>query len=327
MKLISEKKISSIFIGGGTPSLFQSDSIELLINEIKKRIPVSNNLEITIESNPRIVESEKFIHYKNIGINRISIGIESFNLKQLKSIGRIYSVREMLQVINLIKSLNFNNFNIDLMHNLPLQSLQESLLDLKIAISKQPCHISWYQLTIEKNTLFYHNRPVLPQEKTMLNIFKYGKKLLEKSGFQQYEISSYAKKGYECQHNLNYWRFGDYIGIGCGAHGKLTTKNGEIIRIIKNKRISDFFNGNYINQIYRIKHSDIILEFFMNRFRLVEPILKKHFYYFTKIKEKTIQPKINQAISEGYLTETSNAWKTTEKGANFLNSLLEIFVD
>lgn len=325
--MISEKKVNSIFIGGGTPSLFKPDSIALLIKEIKKRVQVSNNAEITIESNPKIIESENFLHYKNIGINRISIGIQSFNLKQLKLIGRTYTIEEMIKVINLVKTLNFKSFNIDLMHNLPHQSLQGSLLDLKTAILKKPNHISWYQLTIEKNTLFYYKRPSLPQEKIMLNIFEYGKKLLEKSGFQQYEISSYAKKGYECQHNLNYWRFGDYIGIGCGAHGKLTTKNGEIIRTIKNKSITDFINGNYLNKTYKIKYSDRILEFFMNRFRLIEPILKEHFYRYTKVNENSIKSKINQAISEGYLTETSKTWKTTKKGLDFLNSLLEIFIN
>lgn len=326
LKFIPDRKIHSIFIGGGSPSLFHPSSINLLIQEIKKRVEVTDNLEITIESNPHTIESKKFLHYKNIGINRISIGIQSFQLKHLKLLGRTYTTKEITKVISLIKSINFKNFNIDLMHNLPYQSLEEALEDVKIAISIKPNHISWYQLNIEKHTAFYYSRPQLPTEKIMLDIFKYGTELLNKAGFHQYEISSYAKIGFECQHNLNYWKFGDYIGIGCGAHGKITTKNGQIIRTVKNKRAFDFFNGNYLQQVYKIKSQDKPLEFFMNRCRLNQPILKQEFYTYTQVEEKTIRTQINEAISEGFLIENSVSWKTTKKGSEFLNSLLEIFV-
>ncbi|BBI01422.1 oxidoreductase [Buchnera aphidicola (Nipponaphis monzeni)] len=327
IKYIQLRTIHSIFIGGGTPSLFSSHSINFLIQEIKKRIPTNSQLEITIESNPNSFESNNFYKYKKIGINRLSIGVQTFNMQQLQLLGRTYSSKEANKIIHFANKLHFKCINLDLMHCLPNQSVQQALKDLiQITTICQPQHISWYQLSIEKNTFFYSKNLNLPNENTIFNIINYGEKILKKYGYYKYEISSYSKIGYQCQHNLNYWRFGDYIGIGCGAHGKITTKQGEIIRTVKSKKITDFINGKYLHNLQKIKKNEQALEFFMNRFRLIEPTPKKDLYKYTQLTEQTIQPKIQQAISEGFLKETKKYWETTSKGKNFLNSLLEIFI-
>ncbi|QCI24583.1 radical SAM family heme chaperone HemW [Buchnera aphidicola (Muscaphis stroyani)] len=325
LSLINNRKIGTIFIGGGTPSLLKYESIQDLIQGIKKRTFISNNIEISMEANPSTLESERFIYYKMSGINRFSLGIQTFQSSFLKKIERTYSSKEAHKAIKIIKKIN-SNINLDLMYGLPGQSIKDGLLDLNYAINYDPSHISWYQLTIEPNTRFYQKKPKLPDENIVLSILKKGKKLLKESGYKQYEISSYSKPNYQCKHNLNYWNFGDYIGIGCGAHGKITQKNGNIIRTIKNKNMNDFLSGKYIHSEHKISIKDRTFEYFMNLFRLYQPVIKNHFRERTNINEKYIQKKIEKAIKKGYLIETFNSWNTTDLGKNFLNSLLKIFL-
>ncbi|WAI18316.1 MAG: radical SAM family heme chaperone HemW [Buchnera aphidicola (Acyrthosiphon caraganae)] len=325
LSLINNRKINTIFIGGGTPSLLKSKSIKKLLQGIQKRIMISKNSEITIEANPKTLEYQRFIHYKKSGINRFSLGIQTFNSNLLKKIERTYNSKEAINAILESKKIS-DNLNLDLMYGLPSQSIEDALLDLQIAIKYNPSHISWYQLTIETNTLFYAKKIKLPNEDIVFNMFIEGNRLLKKAGYKKYEISSYSKLNYQCQHNLNYWNFGDYIGIGCGAHGKITQKNGKIIRTIKNKNINYFLSGNYLNSMHTVSEKDKIFEYFMNVFRLYQPILKKHFREKTNINESFIEKKIHIAIQKGFLINESNYWRTTEKGKNFLNLLLEIFL-
>lgn len=320
------RKISSIFIGGGTPSLFNYKFIKILIDGIKKKLSLSSNVEITIETNPSTVEINQFYKYKMFGINRVSIGIQSFFTDYLIHLGRTHSKKEAVYAANLASELKFNSFNIDLMHGLPNQSLEKAIEDLKKTISLKPKHISWYQLTIEKNTHFWSCPPILPNENILWEIFVQGHLLLKESGYIQYEISNYSKPGYQCQHNLNYWKFGDYLGIGCGAHGKISLKNGVIFRTIKTKHPRGYMKGNYLYQKKQVNKLDIPFEFFMNRFRLFEPIPKIDFIKYTGISEKTIQKQISQAIKENYITESQLNWHVTKKGKLFLNSLLKIFL-
>lgn len=326
LRLINERRINTIFIGGGTPSLLKNSSIENLLKEIKKRTNISNKTEITIESNPTTLEYKRFLNYKKSGINRFSIGIQTFNSDLLKKIERTYNKEEAILAIEEISKIN-KNFNLDIMYGLPNQSLNDVLLDLKYAVKHNPTHISWYQLTIEPNTLFYVKKLNLPNENMIFKMLIQGDKFLKKSGYKKYEISSYSKINYECQHNLNYWNFGDYIGIGCSAHGKITQKNGDIIRTVKNKNINDFINGKYL------KHKNIILkkerpfEYFMNTFRLYKPVLKKQFQERTNIDPIYIKEKIKKAIEKGYIKDKIDFWNTTNKGKIFLNSLLKIFLD
>ncbi|CAL4326602.1 radical SAM family heme chaperone HemW [Buchnera aphidicola] len=324
--LISKREINTIFIGGGTPSLLKSSSINKLIIGIKERASISHTAEISIEANPKTMEYKRFIDYKNSGINRFSLGIQTFNSHLLKKIERTYDSKEAIDAIKETKKI-IDNINLDLMYGLPGQRLEDALLDLKNTIQHNPSHISWYQLGIEPNTVFYSKKIQLPHEDLIFKMLVQGEKLLKQSGYQRYEISSYSKPNYQCQHNLNYWNFGDYIGIGCGAHGKITQKNGKMFRTVKNKNINDFLDGNYLNSINQVLKKDQIFEYFMNVFRLYQPVFKKHFREKININEMIIEKKIAIAIKKGFLINKMNYWNTTKKGKFFLNYLLEIFLD
>lgn len=324
--LTPKREIHTIFIGGGTPSLLKSSSIQKLIYGIKKRVLISNTAEISIEANPKTIEYKRFINYKNAGINRFSLGIQTFNSTLLKKIERTYSSQEATNVIQETRKI-IDNINLDLMYGLPDQILEEALLDLKKSIQYNPSHISWYQLSIEPNTTFYSKKIKLPNEDLIFKMLIQGEKLLKQSGYKKYEISSYSKRNYQCQHNLNYWNFGDYIGIGCGAHGKITQINGKIIRTRKSKNIYDFLHGNYLSSMHTVNQKDQVFEYFMNVFRLYKPVLKKHFREKTSLDEIVIEKKIQSAIKHGFLINKTNYWNTTKKGKFFLNSLLEIFLN
>ncbi|AKC32559.1 radical SAM family heme chaperone HemW [Candidatus Pantoea carbekii] len=326
LPFISKRQIRTIFIGGGTPSLLSGKVIKILIEGIYARLSLISNPEITIEANPGTVEVNRFISYQEAGINRISIGIQSFNLQQLISIERVHSPDDALQAAYIASCLKLRSFNFDLMYGLPNQSLEDALEDIQKAISFNPFHLSWYQFTIEPNTLFSANPPKLPNDDLLWDIFEQGNYLLTRSGYKQYEISAYCKPGYYCEHNLNYWYFGDYIGIGCGAHGKLTQLDGRIFRTIKTRNPYSFMKGSYLFKRYELADSDKPFEFFVNRFRLLEKIPRSDFQFYTGMNEKVIRPNINQAISAGYLLETNNFWITTQKGRLFLNYLLEFFL-
>ena len=222
--------------------------------------------------------------------------------------------------------LGLRSFNLDLMHGLPDQSLEEALGDLRQAIELNPPHLSWYQLTIEPNTLFGSRPPVLPDDDALWDIFEQGHQLLTAAGYQQYETSAYAKPGYQCQHNLNYWRFGDYIGIGCGAHGKVTFLDGRILRTTKTRHPRGFMQGRYLESQRDVEAADKPFEFFMNRFRLLEAAPRVEFSQYTGLSEEVIRPQLDEAIAQGYLTECADYWQITEHGKLFLNSLLELFL-
>ncbi|AFP85477.1 putative oxygen-independent coproporphyrinogen III oxidase [secondary endosymbiont of Heteropsylla cubana] len=324
--LISNRIINTIYIGGGTPNLFSPKLIQTLIDNIRDRLPISLDAEITMEANPGKSDQNSFKDYQLAGINRISIGVQSFSEKQLIQLGRKHSVEESRYAARMAASVKLHSFNLDIMYGLPNQSLLEALNDLNEAINFGAPHISWYQLTIEPNTLFFCKKPILPDHDTIWKIYKYGKKILKSSGYYQYEISGYAKPGFQCQHNVNYWRFGDYIGIGCGAHGKLCQKDGKILRTVKTRNPYRYMKGEYLDKQYPISLSELPLEYFMNRFRLLKVVSKKEFRFFTRLKECQVRPALNNAIRIGYITESKNHWKLTKKGYLFLDSLLELLI-
>ncbi|MGK2896917.1 MAG: radical SAM family heme chaperone HemW [Candidatus Makana argininalis] len=326
IKYISGRKIHTIFIGGGTPSVFPLKSLKILIKEIKKRFLISKKTEITLESNPESSSNNLFNEYKKIGINRISIGIQSLDNNKLFNLGRINNNYSSDLIYKLISFNKINNFNIDLMYGLPNQSVKDSIKDLNNIIDVQPYHISWYQLMLEPKTYFYYIPPILPNENNIWNMYNIGNSILKKSGYIQYEISSYSKLGFECKHNINYWKFGDYIGIGCGAHGKITLKDRTVIRTIKSSNINNYMNKNYIYKIYNVNSYNLIIEYFMNRFRLLDPIIRSEFYYFTGIKEIKIRKSINKAIKKKYINEDNIYWTVTNFGRLFLNFLIELFI-
>jgi oxygen-independent coproporphyrinogen-3 oxidase len=326
LPLVTGREISTIFIGGGTPSLLSAEAMQSLLDGVRARIHVVDGAEITMEANPGTVEADRFSGYQRAGVNRISIGVQSFSAEKLTRLGRIHGPEEAKRAAHLATGLGLRSFNLDLMHGLPDQSLEEALDDLRQAIALNPPHLSWYQLTIEPNTLFSSRPPVLPDDDALWDIFERGHELLSAAGYQQYETSAYAKPGYQCQHNLNYWRFGDYLGIGCGAHGKLTFSDGRILRTAKTKHPRGFMQGKYMDKQHEVTVADRPFEFFMNRFRLLEAAPRDEFVNYTGLDENTIRAQLDEALAKGYLEETPEYWQITEKGKLFLNSLLELFL-
>lgn len=324
-----ERKLHSIFIGGGTPSLISPEEIARLLQGIEARIPFSDDIEITMEANPGTVEAGRFQAYQQAGVNRISIGIQSFQDEKLKRLGRIHGAQEAITAAKLAAEAGLNSFNIDLMHGLPDQSINDALADLAQAIGLNPPHLSWYQLTIEPNTLFYSQPPTLPDDDDLWDIFEQGHKMLTDAGYVQYEISGYSKPGKQCQHNLNYWRFGDYLGIGCGSHGKISFDDGRIVRTVKVKHPRGYLNPEkaYLDQETIVANDERPFEFFMNRFRLLEACPKQDFVARTGLPLTHIQGAIDWALAQNYLTESDTHWQITEHGKLFLNDLLAAFVE
>lgn len=326
---IGNRKIHSIFIGGGTPSLFSAEGIAYLLKEVEKRIAFEPHIEITLEANPGTAEAARFLGYAESGVTRISMGIQSFEPEKLLKLGRIHDSQEAIQAVKFAQDSaksGLKSFNIDLMHGLPNQSVQQALADLETGIALNPPHLSWYQLTIEPNTMFYYRKPTLPDDDALWEIFEQGHQLLTRAGYEQYETSAYAKKGFQCQHNLNYWRFGDYLAIGCGAHGKITFPTGEIYRFSKTKHPKGYMRGEYRYHQEQIEFADRPFEFFMNRFRLLEAVPKSEFEAYTGLNETVVRPTMDWALTQNYITENASHWQITEHGKLFLNELLEAFL-
>jgi oxygen-independent coproporphyrinogen-3 oxidase len=326
LHLVGGRSVGTIFIGGGTPSLLSSEAMQDLLDGVRARLPVEADAEITMEANPGTVEADRFSGYQRAGVNRISIGVQSFDAQKLERLGRIHGPDEAKRAAHLAAGLNLRSFNLDLMHGLPDQTLEEALDDLRQAIALNPPHLSWYQLTIEPNTMYASRPPKLPDDDALWDIFEQGDQLLTAAGYQQYETSAYAKPGYQCQHNLNYWRFGDYLGIGCGAHGKLTQPDGQILRTLKTKHPRGYMQGRYMDKQHPVETEDLPFEFFMNRFRLLEAAPREEFGQYTGLDESVIRAQLDEAIAKEYLVETDTHWKITSKGKLFLNSLLELFL-
>lgn len=327
---IDDRPIHSIFIGGGTPSLFSDEGIARLLTQIQQRINFAEKIEITLEANPGTAEAKRFIGYAQAGITRISMGIQSFEPEKLLKLGRIHDRNEAIQAVEFAQNaakFGLKSFNLDLMHGLPNQSVAQALADLDQAIALQPPHLSWYQLTIEPNTMFYYRQPTLPDDDALWDIFEQGHQRLIQAGYQQYETSAYAKDGYQCQHNLNYWRFGDYLAIGCGAHGKISYPSGEIYRFSKTKHPKGYMQGEYRYQQQEIALADRPFEFFMNRFRLLEATPKAEFEAYTGLNSERVRPTMDWALEQNYLVETAESWQITQHGKLFLNELLQGFLN
>jgi len=320
------REVKTIFIGGGTPSLLSGPAMQTLLDGVRARLNLAADAEITMEANPGTVEADRFVDYQRAGVNRISIGVQSFSEAKLTRLGRIHGPEEAKRAARLATGLGLRSFNLDLMHGLPDQTLEEALDDLRQAIALNPPHLSWYQLTIEPGTLFGSRPPVLPDDDSLWEIFEQGHQLLTAAGYRQYETSAYAKPGYQCQHNLNYWRFGDYLGIGCGAHGKVTFPDGRILRTAKTRHPRGYMQGTYRDRQHEVETADKPFEFFMNRFRLLEPAPRAEFTRYTGLDESAIRPQLERALALNYVTESADAWQITEHGKLFLNSLLELFL-
>ncbi|MAZ77852.1 MAG: YggW family oxidoreductase [Legionellaceae bacterium] len=322
---VQGRAIESIFIGGGTPSLFSAEGMAELLHCLHNEITVANHAEITMEANPGTVEQRKFNGFRQAGINRLSIGVQSFQDEKLKRLGRIHCANEAENAIHIAKKAGFNNINIDLMHGLPNQSKQDALYDLEKAMSLAPQHLSWYQLTLEPNTVFAKHPPVLPQEDSLWAIQEAGEACLAKQGYQQYEVSAYAKPGLKCRHNLNYWQFGDYLAIGAGAHGKITQTDG-IYRYSKHRNPRDYLQADdLVAEQTSISTQALPLEFMMNALRLVEGVPVELFSARTGMALSEVENALDQAKTQGLLADSDRLIKPTKKGLRFLNDVLLLF--
>ena len=327
LKYLQNRQIHSIFIGGGTPSLMSVDDARELFKGLRQKLSIPKNIEITLEANPGTFDANKFAQFREVGINRLSIGVQSFNNKNLEFLGRIHSAEEAIQAIGEAQKVGFENINIDLMYGLKNQTTELCMEDLCCAIELQPSHISFYQLTLEANTLFAKYPPKLPAEDNIWEMGEKGAALLQNSGFGQYEISAYGKT--PSQHNINYWEFGDYIGIGAGAHGKITDiKTKKVFRSLKPKSPRDYLNQFQHNDSESsIKVVDnITFEFMLNSLRLKDGFNVELFETRTGQPFQVLSSKLDKAIDLD-LIEIQKKWvKPTTKGFNFLNELQEIFL-
>lgn len=325
------RRILSIFIGGGTPSLFSPEALDTLLSGLRARLPITANCEITMEANPGTVEQGRFNAYRETGINRLSLGIQSFNDEQLKVLGRIHDASEAHTAIETARQAGFDNINLDIMFGLPGQSIAEGLSDLEAALAHQPTHLSWYQLTLEPNTYFHVHPPALPDEETIDLLFNQGQDRLAAQGFEQYEVSAYAQRGRQCQHNLNYWEFGDYLGIGAGAHAKLT--NPADCSIERFQRIRDpeqymqaTAQGSAISQQHSVKPADRAFEFMLNALRLSDGFSQQLFSERTGLEYSYIETRVSELADMGLISIEGDLLSPTEQGRRYLNEMTERFL-
>ncbi len=320
------RQIHSIFMGGGTPSLFSAQALAPLFKTIEPYY--SDNIEITLEANPGTIEHGAFKHYFDLGINRISLGVQSLNPKHLKALGRIHSVDDVTRSVDEITTAGFQNFNLDLMHGLPTQTTDEALDDLAKALQFNPTHLSWYQLTIEPNTYFANYPPTLPIDETLADIEEAGFELLANHGFTRYEISAFARDPKRCQHNLNYWKFGDYIGIGAGAHGKITDcLNQKITRTTKYKLPKNYLDPDkdFLSEQTDIATQEQTLEFMLNALRLIDGFDLMLITERTFVDINTLWPLFAKAQDQGLIYLSNTHLRPTAHGLRFLNDLIMVF--
>ncbi len=328
---VTGRCVENIFFGGGTPSLFKPESIARILNGIRRRLRVADDAEITLEANPGTVERGRFAEYRSAGITRLSIGVQSFNAPHLEVLGRIHNAEEAIHAAEEAHAAGLTNFNLDLMYGLPEQNCAQARADVEQALSLEPAHISYYQLTLEPNTLFYARPPVLPDDELIWQMQQACQSLLERNGYAQYEISAYAQADRQCRHNLNYWRFGDYLGIGAGAHGKLTNApQDRILRLWKPRHPDAYLRTAGtpagIGAVSEITDDDRIFEFMLNRLRLFEGFSALDFESFTGLPFSHMRPVLEGIQARGLLQVTNGQWRPTLLGHSYLNDLQALFL-
>jgi oxygen-independent coproporphyrinogen-3 oxidase len=318
------RELASIFIGGGTPSLMSPDAIARLLDSAAQYFHCPNDLEITLEANPGAVDAGFFKGYRNAGVNRLSLGIQSFNDKALQSLGRVHDSAQAKRAVYLAQQVGFDNFNLDMMFGLPQQTLDAAQADLQAALSLAPTHISWYQLTLEQHTAFCQNPPPgLPDDDLLWDMQQAGQKLLHATQYQHYEISGYAREGMRCQHNLNYWQFGDYLGVGAGAHGKMT-QDGKVRRSLKPKHPNAYMSGKKTTW-QDVAQADLALEFMLNALRLKDGFAAELFAQRTGLALDSIAQQLKQCEQAGWLLMKDGWIRPTDSGQQFLNEMLAVF--
>ncbi|MBZ4192858.1 MAG: radical SAM family heme chaperone HemW [Candidatus Contendobacter sp.] len=325
------RRIESVFIGGGTPSLLSAEALERLLSGLRARLPLRPDVEITLEANPGAVERGQFAEFREAGISRLSIGVQSFDDGHLQQLGRIHHRREAFAAAEAAHAAGLENFNLDLMFGLPGQTVIQALADIANATSLQPAHLSYYQLTIESNTAFHRSPPTLPNDETTDQMQQQAQAALARHGYERYEVSTYARPDRRCRHNLNYWEFGDYLGIGAGAHGKLTDPgSGQIHRLWKLKHPDVYLAATgtvaRIGGDAPIREADLPVEFLMNALRLVEGVPVELFSERTGLPLTALEPALSRARERGLLEQDNQRLQPTELGLRFLNDLLPMFM-
>ena len=315
-----EDGFKTVFFGGGTPSLFKPKLMATLL----KHLPIAADAEVTMEANPGTQEYTDFEHYLGAGINRLSIGAQSFQNSQLAKLGRVHNSAETVAAVAKARSAGFTNINIDLMWGLPGQSLKDALFDLESAIALSPPHISWYQLTVEAKTEFSKRPPLLPIDGILAEIETKGNELLTAQGYHRYEISAYAKESAYCKHNINYWSFGDYVGLGAGAHGKVSER-GQILRTQKASQPRLYQGEPEKTSVKKVTKEQLPLEFMMNALRLIDGTIMETFTEKTGLDWQHIKPQWDRLVAQG-LVRTDRC-STTELGLRYLDTVLEKFVN
>ena len=330
---VGERLAVSLFFGGGTPSLFSPDALHRLLEGIRTRLPLASDCEITLEANPGTVEQGRFRDYRALGINRLSLGIQSFDDARLRALGRIHDGREARQAVEAAHAAGFDALNLDLMFALPGQHLAGMLADLEQALACAPSHLSLYQLTIEPNTAFAHAPPALPDDDTAWAMQEAASEKLTGAGFEQYEISAWARPGHRCRHNRQYWTFGDYLGIGAGAHGKITdAAAGRIERHRKPRHPRDYLRAAHgpdtapLGVRHRLSADDVRFEFFLNALRLTEGFDTALYPAHAGLPWPEADPALRRARQEGWLEQTGNHLRPTERGRRFLNDVQALFL-
>ncbi|WP_445939300.1 radical SAM family heme chaperone HemW [Pseudomonas sp.] len=325
---VHNRPLRSIFFGGGTPSLFSAKALGRLLEGVERRVRFAADIEITLEANPGTFEQAKFRDYRSLGINRLSIGVQSFQPPKLIALGRIHDGDEAVRAADMARAAGFDNFNLDLMHGLPDQSIEDALSDLRIAIAQGPTHLSWYQLTVEPNTVFWNQPPVMPEDDILWDIQEAGQALLAAEGYAQYEVSAYAQAGKAARHNLNYWTFGDFLGIGAGAHAKLSHPSGSISRSWKTRLPKDYLDSSKgFSAGERVLSADELpFEFLMNVLRLTDGVASEQFTQRTGLPLSQLAAARAEAQQRGLLHSDPARLSATREGQLFLNDLLQYFL-
>jgi len=329
LPLVWGRRIHSIFIGGGTPSLLSAEGLDRLLADVRARIGMDSDIEITLEANPSSVEAEKFASYAKSGINRISLGIQSFNERHLKDLGRVHNKADAIHAIHIAKQF-FQHINLDLMYGLPMQSLEEAIADIDTALSFNTDHLSLYQLTLEPNTLFAKLPPPLPDEDLIANMQNSLLQKIEDAGLNRYEVSAYSKKGGSCFHNINYWTFGDYLGIGAGAHGKISVPD-KILRTVKERHPATYMQSVWspnkaVIEQRSVAQDELAFEFMLGALRLKDGVPMSIFEQRTGLSQIDVQSELELAMSKGLLDTNLLQLKATPLGLQFLNDLQELFL-
>ncbi|WP_440941044.1 radical SAM family heme chaperone HemW [Immundisolibacter sp.] len=329
LPLVWGRPVISVFLGGGTPSLFEPDAIDRLLSELRARLPVLAGAEITLEANPGTLDTGRLAGFREAGVNRLSLGVQSFDDACLKALGRIHDAAAARRAVQVARACGFERLNLDLMFGLPGQDVDQALRDLDTALAAEPGHLSWYQLTLEPNTVFYSHPPPLPAPERMEAIYEAGLARLAAAGYSRYEVSAYARPGHGCQHNVNYWQFGDYLGIGAGAHGKLTLPDG-IVRLAKYRQPATYMArasaGQAVAERRRLDHDERVFEFLLNALRLVDGFTWRQFGERTGASLGAVRPRLQEAARQGLVTVDAHGARATSRGFDLLDSVLECFL-